>query len=86
MGTVTDNFLLPIMKFSLFMMQILLVLSFILAGIGVFWWVSGYGYEPLIWALKTMFPASIWGVIYFGMRMLLARVGTQAILNDGKHK
>lgn len=74
MGPVTDNFLLPITKFSLFMLQLLLVLAFILAGIGVFWRVSGNGHEPLIWALKTLLPASIWGVIYFGMRILVAKL------------
>jgi TRAP-type mannitol/chloroaromatic compound transport system permease large subunit len=74
MGTVTDNFLLPITKFSLLILQLLLVLAFILAGIGVFWSVSGNGHEPLIWALKTLLPASIWGVIYFGMRILIAKL------------
>ena len=74
MGTVTDNFLLPIAKFALFMTQLLLVLAFILVGIGAFWAVSGNGYEPVIWALKTLLPASIWAVIYFGMRLLIAKL------------
>lgn len=74
MGTFTDNYLIPITKLSFFMLQLLLVLAFILAGIGIFWSVSGNGHEPLIWALKTLLPASIWGVIYFGMRILIARL------------
>ena len=73
MDFIIDRYLNPFVKFSLFMLQLLLVLSFILAGIGIFWGVMGNGFDPVNWALKTLLPASFWGVIYFALRMLQAR-------------
>ncbi|WP_339145200.1 hypothetical protein [Pseudoalteromonas galatheae] len=73
MEAFTENTLVSFAKFSLFMLQFLLVLVFILAGIGLFWGITGNGFEPLSWALKTLLPAACWGVIYFLVRIVIAK-------------
>lgn len=73
MEFIVERYLGPFIKFSLFMLQLLLVLAFILAGIGIFWGISGNGFEPLNWALKTLLPASSWGVIYFTLKIFQSK-------------
>jgi hypothetical protein len=56
MKYISDRYLVPFIKFSLFMFQLLTVLAIILFGIGCYWWFTGNGYEPAIWGMKTLVP------------------------------
>ena len=69
MKYISDRYLVPFIKFSLFMVQLLTVLALILLGIGCYWWFTGNGHEPVIWGMKTLVPASLWGVIYCTLKI-----------------
>lgn len=77
MNFIQDRYLAPFTTFSLFMFQLLIVLVFIFVCIGCYWWATGKGYEPFVWGMKTLFPASVWGVIYYSLKIYQVKLSKE---------